>query len=304
MKTLHDYDILKENLTNDEEFKNALKIGGAIYVGTFNTLEDLTNKVADPLINDYGFVLSNNQRKTYIYNGSEWSEGPTIELDYLDPSDFCLNIPNSVGTIQQAEFNKLKNNLKAIKIYNEYTKSFYHLAYEDNNNYYFFHYNFETSIKQSLATLTINKSTGSYQTIIKYINIPNISDSEITIYKDAVEDNALNVRAIKQIITSNFSGSSGNFTSDQVTQLLNVEEDTSTTDQSINPLFVKLWDNVTGDVYNLVSKPINNTFGNWHFTNVRILGSTLNASIEIKRIVVNVSNESTATWTKITKNIS
>lgn len=303
MKTLHDYDILKENLTNDEEFKNALKIGGAIYVGTFNTLEDLTNKVTDPLINDYGFVLGNNQRKTYIYNGSEWSEGPTIELDYLDPSDFCCNIANSVGTISQADFNKLKNNLKAIKIYNEYTKSFYYLAYEDNNNYYFFNYSFESSIKQSLATLTINKTTGSYQTVIKHINIPNISDSEIIMYKDAVEDNALNVRALKQVIVSNFGGNSGNLTSDQITQLLNVEEGASTADQSINPLFVKLWDSSSGLIYQLVMKPINNNFGNWYFTNQRVLGSTLNASIEIQRIAINITNESTATWTKVTKTI-
>lgn len=222
------------------------------------------------LKNDYIYVLLKDTKTLFIFDGEEWVEGFTVNIDYLDPSDFCIIIPNSAGTLSSQEFAKFKNNLNAIKIYNEYSKAFYHSAYEDNTKYYFHHYEHESSLKQHLYVLSIDKESGAYQTIIKHVNIPNISENDFKTYGDAISENVNNIDSTRQVIVANLGANSGNFDASQVQKLLNFVskgDDSSEGEQYkklINPLFVKLWDNSSGLIYQLTSKPINNNFGNWY----------------------------------------
>lgn len=303
MFSIPDYNSLISAIIKDPQLLAAIKEianNGGKYLGTFNSLEEVKNSYLFPLLNDYVYIFANDMRTLYIYNGKEWLEGYKIPFDYLDPLDFCLVLPSGQGTINEAGYKKLQNNFKALKIYVENGKTFYHADYEDNNKYYFLSAKLdENNLLITFNTLEIVKATAAYSITTKRINVKYLSD--------AANENANNIAATRQIVVGNFSGTSGNLDEYQIEKLLNYngsgEGEGEQQKKLINPLFVKLWDNSSGLVYQLVLKPINNSFGSWYFTNVRVLGSTLNASIEVQRIVINITNESTASWTKIVKNI-
>lgn len=266
------------------------------YLGSFASLDEALESgiAAQATKNDYIFVVRENTRTNFIFNGENWLPGFTVSIDYLDPSDFCLTLATNTGTIPEADFNKLKSNLKASKIYIEGLKTFFHLSTEDNNSYFFTNYQFINGKHQSLQTLTVNKTSGAFSTSTAHINIPDA-------YDDA--DLWSEVGVIKQVVKANFVGNSGTLTPDQLEMLKNsAEYDQDETDEIIKaPIYVKLWCTQTGNIYSMVNKPNDVLFvSTWSFTSV------LTASDGLGNNVVTVSTISidpSGNWTKKTKSI-